>query len=47
MGVGPLFGGFMVRFGEVAPFFAVAALTTMNLLVAFVRLPESRPAGCG
>ena len=41
--VGPMIGGIAARFGDKMPFYAVAALALANFLVAWARLPESRP----
>ena len=41
--VGPMIGGIAATFGDKMPFYVVAALALANFLVAWVRLPESRP----
>jgi multidrug resistance protein len=41
--VGPMIGGVTAELHEKAPFYAVALLATLNFLVAWARLPESRP----
>jgi len=43
--VGPMIGGLTAVLHEKAPFYAVALLATLNFLVAWARLPESRPPG--
>lgn len=42
--VGPMIGGVLARFGEKVPFYGIAALAALNFIVAWWRLPESRPA---
>jgi multidrug resistance protein len=41
--VGPMIGGLAAEFHDKAPFYAVALLATLNFIVAWLRLPESRP----
>jgi DHA1 family tetracycline resistance protein-like MFS transporter len=41
--VGPMLGGLSAELHEKAPFYAVALLATLNFIVAWLRLPESRP----
>lgn len=41
--VGPGFAGLLLRFGEIAPGMVAAVICAANLLLAFVRLPESLP----
>ncbi len=41
--VGPMIGGLTAELHEKAPFYAVALLATANFIVAWLRLPESRP----
>ena len=41
--VGPMLGGLTAELHQKAPFYAVALLATLNLIVAWLRLPESRP----
>lgn len=41
--VGPVLGGLTAQLDEKAPFYAVAILAGVNLGVAWLRLPESRP----
>ena len=41
--VGPMLGGLSAELHEKAPFYAVALLATLNFVVAWFRLPESRP----
>jgi MFS family permease len=41
--VGPALGGGLAAISEKLPFYGVAALATLNLCVAWLRLPESRP----
>jgi MFS family permease len=43
--VGPMIGGLTAVIHEKAPFYSVALLATVNLFVAWLRLPESRPPG--
>lgn len=43
MVVGPVLGGFSAELDEKAPFYAVAILAGLNFVVAWIRLPESRP----
>ena len=43
MVVGPMIGGIAAEFDEKAPFYAVALLAALNFVVAWFRLPESRP----
>ena len=43
MSVGPMLGGLSAELHEKAPFYAVALLATLNFVVAWFRLPESRP----
>ena len=43
--VGPMLGGFLSELGEKFPFYGVAALAAANGVLAWLRLPESRPAG--
>ena len=43
--VGPMLGGLLSELGPKFPFYAVAALAAANWLLAWLRLPESRPAG--
>ena len=45
--VGPMLGGVLSAFGERTPFYVVALLAAANWLLAFWRLPESRPVGLG
>ena len=40
--VGPMLGGLTAEIHEKAPFYAVALLATLNFLIAWARLPESR-----
>lgn len=44
MVMGPMLGGLTAEIDETAPFYAVAILAGLNFVVAWVRLPESRPA---
>lgn len=44
MMVGPMLGGLTSGISESAPFYSVAILAVANLVVAWFRLPESRPA---
>jgi multidrug resistance protein len=44
MVVGPMLGGLTAEIDEKAPFYSVAGLALINFLVAWARLPESRPA---
>lgn len=41
--LGPPLGGMLGHWGEKYPFYAIAALALANLLLAFVRLPETAP----
>jgi multidrug resistance protein len=41
--VGPMLGGLTAELHDKAPFYAVALLATLNFIVAWFRLPESRP----
>ena len=41
--VGPMLGGLSAELHEKAPFYAVALLAALNFVVAWLRLPESRP----
>jgi len=41
--VGPMLGGLTAELHDKAPFYAVALLATLNFVVAWFRLPESRP----
>ena len=41
--VGPILGGLTAEIDEKAPFYAVAILAGLNFIVAWIRLPESRP----
>ncbi len=43
MVVGPVLGGLTAEIDEKAPFYSVAGLAAANFLVAWFRLPESRP----
>jgi multidrug resistance protein len=43
MVIGPMLGGVLSIVGEKWPFYAVAVLAAANWLVAWLRLPESRP----
>lgn len=43
--LGPLLGGALSGFGLAAPIWAAAALSAVNFVWAFLRLPESRPPG--
>jgi multidrug resistance protein len=43
MVVGPMLGGLSAELDEKAPFYAVALLAALNFVVAWLRLPESRP----
>jgi len=43
MVMGPMLGGLTAEIDEKAPFYAVAILAGLNFVVAWVRLPESRP----
>jgi multidrug resistance protein len=43
MVVGPVLGGLTAELDEKAPFYAVALLAGLNFIVAWIRLPESRP----
>lgn len=43
--VGPAIGGLTTRFGAAVPFFVAAVLSTLNLVIAIVRLPETRRHG--
>jgi multidrug resistance protein len=47
MVVGPMIGGVTAEVGEKYPFYAVALLASVNFAVAWIRLPESRPAHLG
>ena len=40
---GPVLGGIFVRFGLAAPAFIAAALSTINWVFAFMKLPETNP----
>lgn len=42
--LGPALGGALWSFHELAPFYGIAVLASLNLLLAWWRLPESRPA---
>jgi multidrug resistance protein len=42
--VGPMIGGTLAEVGEKVPFYAIAVLAGANLIVAWARLPESKPA---
>lgn len=44
MVVGPVLGGLSAELDDKAPFYAVAILAGLNFAVAWLRLPESRPA---
>jgi DHA1 family tetracycline resistance protein-like MFS transporter len=44
MVVGPVLGGLTAELDAKAPFYAVAILAGLNFAVAWLRLPESRPA---
>jgi multidrug resistance protein len=41
--LGPALGGWLSAFDERAPFYGIAVLAFLNLVVAFARLPESHP----
>ena len=41
--VGPVLGGYTAQIDEKAPFYSVAALAAVNFVLAWMRLPESRP----
>jgi len=41
--VGPVLGGYTAQIDEKAPFYSVAALAAVNFVLAWFRLPESRP----
>ncbi len=41
--VGPMLGGLTAELHDKAPFYAVALLATLNFILAWFRLPESRP----
>jgi DHA1 family tetracycline resistance protein-like MFS transporter len=41
--VGPMVGGVLAVYGEKLPFYAIALLATANLVLAWLRLPETRP----
>jgi multidrug resistance protein len=43
MVVGPMLGGLLAPFGERMPFHAITLLASVNLVAAWLRLPESRP----
>ncbi len=43
--VGPMLGGLLSELGAKVPFYAVAALAAANFVLAWLRLPESRPPG--
>jgi DHA1 family tetracycline resistance protein-like MFS transporter len=45
--VGPVLGGLTAELDQKAPFYAVAILAGLNFAVAWLRLPESRPAVLG
>ncbi|MBW2267629.1 MAG: MFS transporter [Deltaproteobacteria bacterium] len=45
MVLGPALGGFAASYNVKAPFYAVAVLAALNFVLAWWRLPESRPAG--
>jgi multidrug resistance protein len=45
MVLGPVLGGLTAQLDEKAPFYAVAAFAAVNFVVAWLRLPESRPPG--
>jgi multidrug resistance protein len=45
MTLGPVLGGALARIDELAPFWAIAALAAGNGFLAWLWLPESRPAG--
>jgi DHA1 family tetracycline resistance protein-like MFS transporter len=45
MVIGPALGGVAANFDEKAPFYAVAILAAANFVLAWIRLPESRPRG--
>jgi multidrug resistance protein len=47
MVAGPVIGGVAAEVGERYPFYAVALLASVNFAVAWIRLPESRPAQLG
>jgi multidrug resistance protein len=42
---GPVLGGLMAQLDEKAPFYSVAILSGLNFVLAWAKLPESRPAG--
>ena len=42
--VGPMIGGVLAAVEEKLPFYAIALLAAANLLLALLRLPETRPA---
>jgi multidrug resistance protein len=43
MVIGPTLGGLLAPYGERLPFYAITLLALVNLVVAWFRLPESRP----
>lgn len=45
MVLGPALGGVAANIDEKAPFYAIAALAAVNFVLAWIRLPESRPRG--
>lgn len=45
--VGPALGGALAAWSERAPFYAIALLAALNLGIAWLRLPESRPPAGG
>jgi MFS family permease len=47
MVVGPMIGGVTAEVGDKYPFYSVAVLASVNFAVAWIRLPESRPAHLG
>jgi multidrug resistance protein len=47
MVAGPVIGGVAAEVGERYPFYAVALLASVNFMVAWIRLPESRPSQLG
>ncbi|MEE2679790.1 MAG: MFS transporter [Myxococcota bacterium] len=43
--VGPVLGGYTAAIDPKAPFYSVAVLAALNFILAWLRLPESRPPG--